>query len=94
MEEEESVEQRNEERCFKREHLSETDKGSYYNQSEWLEEYENSGWHYSRAFDETYVNGFISDNISDTSDEEELQSSDKDSQQTFQRQLNVICRLI
>ena len=26
----------------RREHLFETDKGSYYNQSEWLEEHENS----------------------------------------------------
>ena len=34
--------------------------------------------HYSRAFDETYLNSFPSDNISDTSDEEELKSSDKD----------------
>ena len=34
--------------------------------------------HYSRAFDETYLNSFTSDNISDTSDEEELKSSDKD----------------
>ena len=27
----------------RREHLSETEKGPSYNQSEWLEEYENSG---------------------------------------------------
>ena len=38
----------------RRKHLS--DKGSYYNQSEWLEEYENSGLYYTRIFDETHVN--------------------------------------
>ena len=62
----------------RREHLSETDKGSYCNQSERLEEYGNSGLSYSRTFDKTYTNGFTSDNISDTSDEVELQSSDED----------------
>ena len=61
-----------------REHLSKADKGSYYNQSEWLEEYRNSGLYYSRAFDETYVNCVTSDNNSDTSDEKELQPSDED----------------
>ena len=54
----------------KREHLSETDKGSYYDQSEWLEEYENSGLYYSRALDKTYVNGFTSENISDVFNQE------------------------
>ena len=39
----------------RREHLSEKDKGSYYNQSEWLEEYGNSGLYYSRTFDEIYL---------------------------------------
>ena len=74
------MEQRSEENFSneRREHLSKTDKGSYYNQSDWLEEYGNSGLYYSRGFDETYVNGFISDSISDASDEEELQSSDED----------------
>ena len=47
-------------------------------QGEWLKEYGNSGLYYSRTFDETYANGFTSDNISDTSDEVELQSSDED----------------
>ena len=51
---------------------------SSYNQSEWLEEYKNSGLYYSRAFDETSVNGFTPNNVNDTFDEEELRSSDKD----------------
>ena len=46
-------------------------------QGEWLKEYGNSGLYYSRTFDETYANGFTSDNISDTSDEVKLQSSDE-----------------
>ena len=63
----------------RREHLSESVKRSYYNQSEWLEAYKNSEMYYTRAFDETYVSGFTSENIRDTSDEEELlQSSDED----------------
>ena len=61
----------------RREHLYETDKGSYHKQGEWLEKYENSGLYYSRAFHETYVNGFTKD-ISDTFDKEKLQSSDED----------------
>ena len=39
----------------RREHLSETDKGSYYNQSQWLKEYGNSGLYYSRTFDKIYL---------------------------------------
>ena len=71
------MEQRSKENFLneRREHLSKTDKGSYYNQSDWLEEYGNSGLYYSRGFDKTY---FISDSISDASIEEELQSSDED----------------
>ena len=62
----------------RREHLSTSVKGSYYNQSEWLEQYVNSEMYYSRAFDKTYVRGFRSENMSDISDEEKLRSSDED----------------
>ena len=34
----------------RREHLSETDKGSYHNQGEWLEVYESSGLYFLLRF--------------------------------------------
>ena len=61
----------------KRENLSDVwiNKGLYYNQCKWVEEYENSGLSYSEALDENLVKDFPLDYIRDASDKEGLQSS-------------------